>query len=130
MILVDRTAAVVPDQFDTPTEGAVIVTHQVLVTLLVHVFERIWEDGRLLIGAEPEKTEEWTPTPLEREVIRLLAEGNKDESVARRVGMSLRSVRRLIAHLSHELGAESRFALGVACSERGWAHDSSAAPGA
>ncbi len=121
VIIVDRRAAVIPNNFDAPSEGAVLVTHRVLVSLLVHVFEKIWEGSRLLVGGAVEEEAGWAPSPLDREVMRLLAEGNKDESVARRVGMSLRSVRRLIAHLSHELGAESRFALGVRCAERGWA---------
>jgi DNA-binding NarL/FixJ family response regulator/predicted DNA-binding transcriptional regulator len=129
LIVVDRSAAVVPSNLDAPSEGAVLVTHEVLVSLLVHVFETIWESSRLLVTTTADDGEEWTPSALEREVMRLLAEGFKDESVARKVGMSLRSVRRLIAHLSQELGADSRFALGVRCAERGWACDSSVPAG-
>lgn len=123
MIVVDGRAAVIPHSFDAPSDGAVLVTHPVVVSLLAHVFERIWEGSRLLVGGSVDDADGWTPSPLDREVIRLLAEGHKDESVARKVGMSLRSIRRLIAHLSQELGAESRFALGVRCAEQGWARD-------
>ncbi|KOG32387.1 hypothetical protein ADK34_09305 [Streptomyces viridochromogenes] len=47
----------------------------------------------------------------------LLAQGAKDEVIARRLGMSLRTCRRHIAELLEELGAESRFQ-GGALAER------------
>ncbi|MCZ0982437.1 hypothetical protein O1L60_35735 [Streptomyces diastatochromogenes] len=49
----------------------------------------------------------------------LLAEGAKDEVIARRMGMSLRTCRRHIADLLEELGAESRFQGGVLAERAG-----------
>lgn len=56
---------------------------------------------------------------LEIAVLRLMAKGNKDLAVSRRTGLSVRSVRRLVATLSEQVGAESRFELALRCRERG-----------
>jgi hypothetical protein len=47
-------------------------------------------------------------------LIRLLGLGLKDESIARYLGCSLRTVRRRVAHLMDVYGAQTRFQLGVA----------------
>lgn len=120
--------AVIPHDVGAPSEGAVLVTHPVVVSLLAHVSEKIRDGGRLLGGGSVDDAEGWSPSPLDREVMRLLAEGHKDESVACKVGMSLRSIRRLVARLSRELGADSRFALGVRCAEQGWERDATQPP--
>jgi DNA-binding NarL/FixJ family response regulator len=47
-------------------------------------------------------------------LIRLLGLGLKDESIARYLGCSLRTVRRRVSHLMEVHGAQTRFQLGVA----------------
>lgn len=49
----------------------------------------------------------------------LLAKGLKDEAVARRLGISLRTCRKHIAQLMDDLGAGSRFQAGVHAVRRG-----------
>lgn len=120
MLLIDGVTAVVPDIEDTPERGAVVVRHGSLVRLARDAFEAVWDETRDLTHSDEEAGNDWEPSDLEREVIRLLARGNKDEAVARRVGMSLRSLRRLIAQISQQLDTTSRFELGVRCSARGW----------
>jgi DNA-binding NarL/FixJ family response regulator len=53
-------------------------------------------------------------------VLRLLASGLTDEAVARKVGLSARTVRRTIASLSDRLQANSRFQAGAQAVRRGW----------
>ena len=53
-------------------------------------------------------------------LLQLLAAGQKDEQIARALGMSLRTVRRRVADLMTELGSDSRFAAGVEAARRGW----------
>ncbi|MDP9611903.1 MULTISPECIES: LuxR C-terminal-related transcriptional regulator [Streptomyces] len=43
-----------------------------------------------------------------------------DSAVARQLGMSDRTVRRVVAQLMERLGAQSRFEAGVRAVERGW----------
>ncbi len=53
-------------------------------------------------------------------MLALLAEGAKDETIARRLQLSTRTVRRVIAQAMRECGAQSRFQLAIAAVHRGW----------
>lgn len=90
-----------------------------LALCFARVFEHHW-DVSLPYGRDPgrgEPAEEWTPR--EREILALLASGAKDEAIARRLGCSERTLRRLLAALVRKLGAESRFAAGVRAARLG-----------
>ena len=54
------------------------------------------------------------------QLLALMAAGLKDEVVARRLGLSLRTVRRRIAQLMRELDADTRFQAGIEAARRGW----------
>ncbi|MEV0581625.1 LuxR C-terminal-related transcriptional regulator [Nonomuraea sp. NPDC050310] len=54
------------------------------------------------------------------QVIRLAAQGMCDESIARQLGISVRTVRARFADAMTELGAQSRFHAGVEAARRGW----------
>ncbi|MEU8192520.1 helix-turn-helix transcriptional regulator [Microbispora amethystogenes] len=55
-----------------------------------------------------------------RQVLRLAAQGLSDDAVARRLGVSVRTVRARFAEAMAELGAQSRFHAGVEAARRGW----------
>ena len=57
--------------------------------------------------------------PVAMEVLRLLAAGAKDDAIARRLAVSDRTVRRLIAGLMRDLAADSRFQLGLRAARAG-----------
>jgi len=59
-------------------------------------------------------------TDQESVVLRLLAEGHTDDVIARRLGVSARTVRRIVTVVMRRLGARSRFAAGVHAVRRGW----------
>ncbi|MBL3671460.1 helix-turn-helix transcriptional regulator [Streptomyces sp. M2CJ-2] len=82
------------------------------------LFDRRWAAGCCL-SEDPEPADE-RPTAQQNEVLRMLAEGAKDEAVARCMSVSTRTVRRLIADIGERLGAESRFQIAVRATERGW----------
>jgi DNA-binding CsgD family transcriptional regulator len=54
-----------------------------------------------------------TGSALKSQIIMLLAEGAKDEAVARRLGISLRTCRRHVADILDQLESSSRFQAGV-----------------
>ncbi|MEU8247000.1 LuxR C-terminal-related transcriptional regulator [Nonomuraea sp. NPDC048916] len=54
------------------------------------------------------------------QVLRLAAQGMCDDSIARQLGLSVRTVRARFADAMSELGAQSRFHAGVEASRRGW----------
>ncbi|WP_379530737.1 helix-turn-helix transcriptional regulator [Nonomuraea purpurea] len=54
------------------------------------------------------------------QVLRLAAQGMCDDSIARHLGVSVRTVRARFAEAIAELGAQSRFHAGVEATRRGW----------
>ncbi len=68
--------------------------------------------------------EKGLPVPREGRVVddeflRLMARGVKDESIARYLGVSLRTVRRRVSRLMEEYAVETRFQLGAAMAREG-----------
>ncbi|WP_419998154.1 helix-turn-helix transcriptional regulator [Streptomyces boninensis] len=118
MLLVDRSLALLPGDPDDPCNTVMEITAPGVVGALTALFEGIWEDASPL-GAETYKDTNGL-TPQESELLKLLSRGLTDEAARRRLGVSLRTVRRMVADLSTRLGAESRFAVGYWAAKRGW----------
>jgi DNA-binding NarL/FixJ family response regulator len=57
--------------------------------------------------------------PTQEAILRLLAEGETDQSIARSLGITTRTVTRRIGEIYEVLGVESRFQAGVAAKELG-----------
>jgi DNA-binding CsgD family transcriptional regulator len=57
--------------------------------------------------------------PAHEAILRLLAEGQTDQSIARALGITTRTVTRRISEIYDLLGVESRFQAGVAAKELG-----------
>ncbi|GAA2740295.1 LuxR C-terminal-related transcriptional regulator [Kitasatospora cinereorecta] len=60
------------------------------------------------------------PNLLERKLLALLAQGLTDAAVAKRLSVSVRTERRMVAELMHRLGASGRFEAGVKAARRRW----------
>jgi DNA-binding NarL/FixJ family response regulator len=60
------------------------------------------------------------PTSEERSMLTLMAVGMKDESIARQLGISARTLRRRTQDLLGELDAGNRFQAGAEAARRGW----------
>jgi DNA-binding NarL/FixJ family response regulator len=60
-----------------------------------------------------------TITQPEVALLRMLADGLSDQAIARRCGISTRTVGRRLSRLQAKLGSRSRFALGVEAARRG-----------
>lgn len=118
LIVVDRRLALVPLDPVRPHLGAVEVGHPGVVADLVTFFEQIWA------GAVPLDAASDPPasglTDVERDLLRLLGDGHTDESAGRRLGLSVRTVRRMMAGVSDRLGARSRFQAGLLAARHGW----------
>ncbi|MFG3383448.1 LuxR family transcriptional regulator [Streptomyces sp. NPDC047999] len=106
MLVFDRATAFLP-VWDDP-DAAVVLREPSAVAFLCSVFASAWS------LAEPFSASYTTATAtqLQDTIAGRLAGGAKDEVIARRLGMSLRTCRRHIAELMSELGAESRFQAG------------------
>ncbi|MFJ6138001.1 LuxR C-terminal-related transcriptional regulator [Kitasatospora sp. NPDC092286] len=116
LIVVDARLAILPapgagPDGDAPVaEAAVVVREPALVALVAELFEYFWSAA----WTPPELLSDPTEmTDRHLEVLRLLAAGRTDAAIARKLEVSERTVRRLVAELTAGLGAESRFQAGV-----------------
>ncbi|MFF9069739.1 LuxR C-terminal-related transcriptional regulator [Streptomyces sp. NPDC014891] len=114
----DRRAALIPINPEDSSQGAILVEEPGIVAALCAFFDLVWEMAVPI--AEPKRNRGVdSVSPQERELLRLLAQGLTDEAAARKMGISLRTERRIITEVSARLGANSRFQLGQRASESG-----------
>ncbi|MFJ8649958.1 DUF6879 family protein [Streptomyces sp. NPDC093546] len=114
----DRELAMVPIDPADSTAGAVLLRQPGAVAAFLALFESVWASA-VPFGEAPRRSLE-DPGSQPRELLRLLARGYTDEAAARRLGISLRSERRLISELMEKLDAQSRFQLGQRAVENGY----------
>jgi DNA-binding CsgD family transcriptional regulator len=109
-----QVAMVSAGEPDRAGVGRVLVRAPALVHLVAELFEQYWSRSVPLAaavgGAEMDDR---------RRILALLVAGTKDESIARALGISLRTVRRRVAALMDEMGARTRFQAGVEAARRG-----------
>ncbi|MEV5575509.1 LuxR C-terminal-related transcriptional regulator [Spirillospora sp. NPDC052269] len=117
MVLVDRQTALIPLRPDDSSQGALNVTAPSIVAALVALFHHIWDTATPLNDPRPADT---PLTGQEHQLLRLLARGLTDEAAANRLAVSLRTVRRMTAHLMAIMDAQSRFEAGVKATKLGW----------
>ncbi|MFF0433776.1 helix-turn-helix domain-containing protein [Streptomyces sp. NPDC004327] len=121
MTLVDREAAVVPVDSEDSSAGAVVLTGRGPLTALCSLFETVWETARPLGDTAARRADDGDELDRqEAAALRLLAEGHTDEGIAKRMGLSHRTARRIATVLMERLGARSRFEAGVRAVQRGW----------
>jgi DNA-binding CsgD family transcriptional regulator len=120
LVAYDRTLAVVPVDPEQSSRGALVIRQPGLLASMIRLFEEIWRDADdLSTLLEPGEDKEQL-TDVEREVLRILCEVDKDEIGARRMGVSLRTFRRYVADLMLRLEAANRFHAAMLAKERGW----------
>jgi DNA-binding CsgD family transcriptional regulator len=115
-LVIDGTIAVLPGE--TSAGSVAVLRLPSVVTTVTELFERIWPDAVALADGDlPEGSD---LSMREREMLRLLSLGATDEFAAAHLGISVRTVRRMVAQIMHRLGARSRFQAGVKAADRGW----------
>ncbi|MER7760474.1 LuxR C-terminal-related transcriptional regulator [Streptomyces sp. NPDC097619] len=129
LIVVDDSLAIVPAPQAVEGEiAAVVLRGETLVGVLRGIFEHCWAGAAVLgeTGASAPRAaagDDWQPTGRHRELLRMLEGGLTDEAMARKLGVSERTVRRLVSELTERLGAASRFQAGVCAVRLGWLDD-------
>jgi DNA-binding CsgD family transcriptional regulator len=118
MIIIDREQALVPFDPEDSSAGAVLIRGAGTLAALLALFEQIWAAGQLL--GTPLRRDDQGLTDQERELLRFLRQGHTDEAVAHKLGISIRTARRMTADLMARLGARSRFQAGARAAELGW----------
>jgi DNA-binding CsgD family transcriptional regulator len=112
MLHVDDAVALVATE-----QGAVLVQAPALVTMLAEWFDLLWDHPTTMAypvgGAAPELS------PVQRNVL-VLMPASDDETIARRLELSVTTVRRHIKAIYRTLGVNSRFAAGMAAAKLNW----------
>lgn len=119
MLVFDRRTAVVPIDPQHTRLGALCTEEPGIVASLVALFEQTWENA-VPLGADRPEDGRTGLNAGERELLRLLSTGLTDEMASRRLGVSVRTVRRQMAALMERLDAASRFEAGLKAAQRGW----------
>ncbi|ARP73108.1 DNA-binding response regulator [Streptomyces pluripotens] len=106
----------------TPTGSSVALhlTSPVVVDALRHYFELLWREARPLTAPPPSSGAVEERERQRLGIAALMRQGLKDEAIARRLGLTSRTVRRRISEIMDELSAETRFAAGAEAQRRGW----------
>ncbi|MFE7706359.1 LuxR C-terminal-related transcriptional regulator [Streptomyces sp. NPDC057486] len=117
----DRFAVVTASARDHQRRHHIVVQRSALLHGLVGVFESYWQMAVPLPTSDESMDDVGTsPTDDARQLLTYLSGGLTDESIARELGVSERTVGRRIARLQEVLGAQTRFQLGVQASRHGW----------
>ncbi|GGY11709.1 hypothetical protein GCM10010358_75050 [Streptomyces minutiscleroticus] len=130
LLVFDRTTAFLFEAGAGPEDGAGgaegagtgrahLVRHGALVGFIVHMVVSAWATGTVFDRSGggnriPASLTQETKTA----IVQLLAAGYKDEVVARRLGIGVRTCRKYIAELFDDLGAQSRFQAGWMARDR------------
>ncbi len=117
LVIFDGESAAMPIDPDDHSAGAVVHHSKAVVRMAVEMYEHYWRYADRSFERTPEAGE---LSGQEAELLRLLVQGATDEQVARKLGVSMRTVRRMAAKLSEQVGASGRFELGVRAAQRGW----------
>ena len=115
--LADDRAALLP-LTTTGMGGALLVRSGVIVAAIREYFELLWERA-VPVGSK----KSYTDTPLSEvdfDILRLMVDGRFDAEIAKRLNMSVPTIRRHIDGIRSALGAPNRFVAGVAAHRRGW----------
>jgi len=114
LIVLEGTHAVLPEPLGFAASPRVVVRQRGIVELAGLYFELLWRQAAPLEQPAIDHGDQ------RRFLLEQLASGAQDEQIARRLGLSLRTVRRRVADVMTELGASSRFQAGVEAARRGW----------
>jgi DNA-binding NarL/FixJ family response regulator len=97
-----------------------------VIAWVVATFEQLWAEASPLEEVINKQHDETELDQTRAAILRLMAEGEKDEAISRRLSISVRTCRRHIADYMVQVGASSRFQAGVIAARAG--HTESPSP--
>lgn len=140
LVIADRRIALLPLASHTAESAALVVHGGALLESLVNLFEDVWHEALPiraagadpgLAGADPGRAGHLPgarisgpgvpgPDAVDLEVLSLLLVGLTDASVAKQLGLGLRTVQRRVKRLMELAGVTTRLQLGWHAAEHGW----------
>lgn len=118
VIICDDKVAFIPTGERRESE-ALELRHPALIRFLRANFERQWESAHTVHPANLQASREHVLDDTQRSIARMLVSGHTDDSIARRLGLSRRTVATRVGEISQRLGSSSRAQLGYLIASRG-----------
>ena len=119
-LVVDRKIVLLPIPTEDPTKlGLAVVREPNVIAWMISTFEQLWAEAQTLEDALSRDQDEAELDQTRTAILRLMAEGEKDEAISRRLSISVRTCRRQIADYMAQVGATSRFQAGVIAARAG-----------
>jgi DNA-binding CsgD family transcriptional regulator/sugar-specific transcriptional regulator TrmB len=118
LIVFDNRIAFIPLEGGCPERGAVLVKEPAIIDYMIEIFELSWTTSRAFPGDHSYRVDD-SQKDLWKAILDHLSTGAKDDMIARRLGLSVRTCRRHIAAIMDMLGANSRFQAGVLMQQQG-----------
>ncbi|WP_051951745.1 helix-turn-helix transcriptional regulator [Actinacidiphila yeochonensis] len=110
VLVVDRRVAALLPRTPESEPPTLVIGDAAVAEAVAAAFDLVWPSARCLRPANP--IDEMLESNLKREIIRRLVGGEKDETIARSLNVSLRTCRRHIADIMSATDAVSRFQAG------------------
>ena len=122
-LVIDREVALLPIPTESGGQRLAVVRERNVIAWVIATFEQLWAEASPLDEVmHNEHSDHGDPAELDQTraaILRLMAEGEKDEAISRRLSISVRTCRRHIADYMVQVGASSRFQAGVIASRAG-----------
>jgi DNA-binding CsgD family transcriptional regulator/DNA-binding transcriptional ArsR family regulator len=119
-LVVDREVALLPIPTAEPSRhGLAVVREPNVVAWVIATFEQLWAEAAPLEEVIHHQRDDSELDQTRAAILRLMAEGEKDEAISRRLAISVRTCRRHIADYMTQVGATSRFQAGVIAARAG-----------
>jgi DNA-binding CsgD family transcriptional regulator len=119
-LVIDGEVALLPiPTNDANRHGLVVVREPNVVRWVIATFEQLWAESQPLEDALSRQSDAADIDQTRAAILRLMAEGEKDEAISRRLSISVRTCRRQIADYMAQVGATSRFQAGVIAARAG-----------
>jgi len=125
LVIVDSKRAMLPlTSGDRDAAQSAVVVHQsTLLDALIALFEMTWRTSSPLRWSGQGAEADERLSGGDAEILSLLSAGLKDETVARQLGLSLRTLQRRVSELFDVFGARTRFQAGYSVSRDGFLDD-------
>jgi DNA-binding CsgD family transcriptional regulator/DNA-binding Lrp family transcriptional regulator len=118
LAIFDRKIGFAPLSGGDPDRGALVLRPSPLLNALMALFDMVWARAVPLRVDQVRQREDIDRRT--QQVLLLMSAGMKDESIARTLGMSRRTVQKHVTTVMAALGARTRFQAALLASERGW----------
>lgn len=116
----DDRALVTLDPADHADAATLLIHPSGLLRALIDVFEQFWAIAMPLGNTSVPDAQKGEIDRRQRDILTLLATGASDDQVARRLGVSRRTIARELIALQNVLHATSRFQIGAQAARLGY----------